>query len=171
MTKQHFGSEQPISRWLVLGSILGLVPLEVSAQIFIRESTWGLIEPPQVQFSGLVELVSALLLLQLSMLLFAGTLMRKKWRLARKVPRLERRLDHLTARRELRDRISKGSKLLTVITYVLAPLSGLAGVVLGAPFTLGPIDVALIMLLVAIIVLGMGGATLSRIKRMVDMVP
>ncbi len=154
--------------WL---TFLGFQASEGHAQIFIRESTWGLVEPPQLDFAGLVELVSGLLLLQVGMLLFSGILMRKKWRLARKVPRLERRLDHLTARRELRERIQKGSKLLTWVTYLLAPLSGLAGVILGAPFVIGPVDVAAIMALIAMIVLGVGAVTLSRIKRMVAMVP
>lgn len=171
MTTQQRHDTGTYRRWLGLSLGCGLGALGASGQIFIRETTWGLIEPPEVGFSGLVEVVSGLLLLQLSMLLFTGYLMRKKWRLARRVPSLARRLDHVTARKELRQRITKGSKLLALTTYILAPLSGLAGIILGAPFTLGPVDVALIMVLVAILILGLGGMTLSRIKRTVVLVP
>lgn len=155
--------------WLLLGGLVCC--LQAHGQIFVRESTWGLIEPPEVAFAGLVELVSALLLLQLAMLLFCAFLMRRKWRLAKKVPSLERNLDHLTARKELRQRITKGSKPLLWMTYILAPLTGLAGIFLGSPFMLGPIDLALIMALTAMMVLVIGALTLSRIKQMVQWVP
>ncbi len=156
--------------WLL--TLGALTPcFQAQGQLFVRESTWGLIEPPQVAFAGLVELVSALLLLQLSMVLFCVLLMRRKWRLAKKVPSLERRLDHLTARKELRRRITKGSKPLVWMTYILAPLSGLGGIFLGSPFMLGPVDVALIMALASMVVLVIGALTLSRIKQMAQWVP
>lgn len=162
-----------ISRWQIwLVGLGALLPCcRAQAQIFVRESTWGLVEPPKVAFAGLVELVSALLLLQLAMLLFCAWVMGRKLRLAKKVPALERRLDHLTARRELRARIAKSSKILAWTTYVLAPLTGLAGMILGAPFMIGPIDIALIMVLMAMAVLVMGALTLSRIKQMAQWVP
>lgn len=138
--------------WILTAVASASAVTAASAQVFeLREVTWGPLEHRAQPGPGLVEMVAALLILQA--LALAGSvaiLIRKSYRLRRWAGHID---DHPDQRVALVEAKQREDRMVFVFGFVLAPIVGVLGALLGRGFSLWQLSVSALLTAGAISIL------------------